>query len=607
MDIKMNKKLLLALSLTTALNAQNLEVCVMEVLSTNPVVIERLKNYNATKQDIDIAKAGYYPKLDLSLGIGYEHTTKDNAATKAGANDKFEYTVYQNSLTYTQNIFNGFSTHYQINNEKMRSIAAAYNYVEKANAIAFEMVDNYLQVLKHKELLDNEKENVEINKEIFEKVQKLYDSGLTTLSEVNKIESSLSLAKSNYVVQENTLLDYTYHLHKVLGRYLDYDKMQKPTQELIIPETIEEATQISMQNNPSLLVSKYNVKLAQSVYKESKSTFYPKLDIELSQTLNKNLSAVEGQDDRSRAMLFLSYNFFNGFADSSSIQRNISNIHKEVQLKNTLRRDVIEGLNLSWAAKEKLSEQLVHLEKYKDYADKTLSLYKKEYDLGRRSLLDLLSAQGDFIGSKTQIISAKYNMLFAKYRILDAMGTLVSTMVDNELMNSVGLNNSGITTENDKLPIAYDSDKDLIVDERDICNNSVFNDMRSIYGCHFNYKDTKLIERYSQFLFESSKLTDAGKDRLQKLIKQLKPYGFDYLKFDVLGNVDNKSMTEPQLIELSKLRAEVVKYILIEAGAKEENIVIHSNADKAPMYSDEYSDSIELNNRVDIIVRKLKK
>ncbi len=90
------------------------------------------------------------------------------------------------------------------------------------------MVDSYLKVMKNIELLENEKENVQINQDIFDKVQKLYDSGLTTLSEVNKIEASLALAKSNEIMQDNTLLNVKYKVHRILGRYIDVQNMLKP-------------------------------------------------------------------------------------------------------------------------------------------------------------------------------------------------------------------------------------------------------------------------------------------------------------------------------------------------------------------------------------------
>jgi adhesin transport system outer membrane protein len=604
----MKKILLLALSATLSLSAQDLKITVEEVLSTNPIILERLKNYNSTKEDIKSAEAGYYPTLDLSLGFGLEQADKSERPDTD--DESFNLSVYKNSLTYTQNIFNGFETTYLVEEQKNRTISASYSYIEKVNDTSFEMVNTYLLVMRNRELLDNEKANVEINQEILKKVQKLYDAGLTTLSEVNKIESSLSLAKSNYVVQENTLLDVTYNMQRVLGRYLDPETMNRPELNVAFPATIEDAAQFAMRNNPSLLVSKYNIKLAQATYKEKKSPYYPSIDIEISQSMNKNLSGTEGEYGTFSAMAYLKYNFFNGFADDAALQKSVSTIHQEIESKNILRREVIEGLNLSWTANEKLGTQLEHLRDYKKFSKKTLALYAKEYDLGRRSLLDLLSSQNDFIASKSQIINTEYSMLYAKYRILDALGTLVPTIVGSTdlVYSNVGL--AGSTPENlDSLPITYDKDRDLIVDEEDICNNSLSTEMRSTFGCKLVFEDTKRIERYSGFLFQSnsSDLTSDAQNRLDFLITQVKPYGWENLKFDILGNVEDEEMTQEKLLELSLQRAQTIKTKLIKAGANIALITLHSKADNAPMFSNESDDSIAMNNRADIIVKKLKK
>lgn len=616
-------KLLLLLSLTSSLFAQDLKTTLEEVLSSNPVVQERLKNYNSTKEDITSAKAGYYPKLDLSVGVGIENNQKrtgwNDTSTLVSpddgtAVDSSTLSVYQTSLKYTQNIFAGFETQSKIEEKTNLTVSSAYSYIEKVNDISFQMVDTYLEVMRNKELLETAKANVDINKEIFKKVEKLYDAGLTTLSEVNKIESTLSLAESNYVVQENTLMDVMFNMQRVVGRYLNSDDMKKPILNVALPASIEDAAQYSMENNPSLLVAKYNVKLAQATYKGKRAAYYPKIDIELSQTMNSNLSGIPGEDDRFRAMAFLSYNLFNGFSDKSAIQKSVSQIHQEVESKNDLRRQVIEGLNLSWAANEKLGDQLEHLKNYKKFSLKTLTLYAKEYDLGRRSLLDLLSAQNDFIGAKQQIINTEYSMLFAKYRILDAMGTLVPTVIGNTdtLYANVGL--AGNTPQNeDTLPISYDRDLDLIVDDLDICNSSLKNEMRDLYGCKFVFEDTSKIDRYTGFLFDGSDvngsevLSDDGEIRLDLLIKQVAQYGFEFLKFDILGNVQNDDLAPDEKIQVSQDRAQYIKERLMRAGASESKIVIHANSDKAPIYSDESSAGIEKNNRADIIVRKLKK
>ncbi len=593
----MTKKLLLAvISLNAALSAQDLKTTIDEVISTNPIIQERLKNYNAIKEDITSAQSGYYPKLDLNLGVGVENTDRTDADGKTrDLPEDGDFSVYQNSLKYTQNLFNGFSTTYQVKEQEHRTASSAYSYIEKVNDTSFETVNTYLQVMRNQELLETARENVEINTEIFEKVKKLYDAGLTTLSEVNKIESSLALSKSNLVVQENTILDVSYNFQRVLGRYMNPETMSKPTLNITLPATQEEATQFAMQNNPSLLVSEYNIKLAQATNSEKRSAFYPKIDIEISQSMNKNLSAIEGEDNRFRAMAYLSYNIFNGFSDSADLQKSISQVNQEIESKNNLRRQVIEGLNLSWAADVKLQEQLVHLEDYKKFSLKTLTLYAKEYDLGRRSLLDLLSSQNDFIASKAQIINTEYSMLFAKYRILDAMGILVSTVMSNEdeIYSNVGLNGKA-PENNDAVPVKYDRDQDLIVDEMDICNNSLSTQMKNIYGCELKDETIFQMERYAGFEFSDNELDSDSKEKLEALIKQLTPYGFEKIKLTILGNADTE--------ELSQRRADVVSDMFIKAGTSKENISILANADKAPMYSQDD----DKNNRVDIIVSKLK-
>ena len=587
------QKVLTSLLLITSLNAQDLQTTVQEVLSTNPIIQERLKNYNATKEDIISAESGYYPKLDLNLGVGIEDTDRTDANGVSTYEDSLN--VYQNSLKYTHNLFNGFSTTYKVKEQEHRTASAAYSYIEKVNDTSFDMVNQYLQVMKNQELLLTAKENVRINEEILNKVEKLYEAGLTTLSEVNKIKSTLSLARSNLVVQENSILDVSYNFQRVLGRYVDAKSMIKPSMDITLPTSQEEATQFAMKNNPSLLVSEYNIKLAQATNQEKLSPFYPKIDVEVSQAMNKNLSGIEGNDDRFRAMAYLTYNIFNGFSDTSAIQKSISQVYQEVESKNDLRRQVIEGINLAWAANTKLQEQLTYLENYKKYSLKTLTLYSKEYDLGRRSLLDLLSAQNDFIGAKAQIILTQYSMLFAKYRILDAMGTLVQTVIgDTEpVYSNVGLTDQ-IPSNNDKMPISYDSDKDLIVDEMDICNNSLDTQMKSIYGCQLEDANISQIQRHGGFLFLDEELNSDSNEKLQNLITELTSDGLQNIKFTLLANAGSE--------KLSQKRASIVKDILLNAGVLTDNVSIISNADKAPISTDEI-----LNNRVDIIVTKIKK
>ena len=481
----------------SSLHALTLKESVIEAMNTNPLVQERLKNYRATQQDLNIAESEYYPKLNFRASFG--HT--DSGALKDSEDGSYNHLVqddayenYEASLILTQNLFDGFGTVNKVDYQESRILAAAYNYVEKTNDIAFKMTNAYINVLRSYELLATARENVQINEAISNKVKELYTAGLTTDSEVKKIESALALSKSNLTVQLNNTRDTEYSFRRVLGRMPEVSLMSKPDLNVLMPDSIERAALYSINHNPSLLVSRYNIKGAQSLWKQNEKDYYPKIDLEVSQNYNdaSDRNAFDQPDDRFRARIVLNYNIFNGGADSATSQKNISKINQEVEIQRDLKRQVIEGLDLSWNAYEMIALQLKDLKEYKEFSAKTLELYKEEYDLGRRSLLDLLAAQNDFINAKSQIITAEYEHLFAKYRILDAMGLLPMAVSGNEQDYASRVNlytNAGAHEILDSVPVKLDVDSDNIADNEDLCDNSALENNIMPYGCKKMQRD----------------------------------------------------------------------------------------------------------------------
>jgi len=456
-------KIFLVLTLFTSTSqAISLEEAMRQVLATNPVVQERLKNYRATVQDLNISKSAYLPKLDLISSVGTAKTK--SRVTNFNSED---YLFYENSLVLTQNIFSGFSSSYQVNYQQERIMSAANNYIEKANDISLQLVNVYIQVLLNNELLKTAQENIDNHQEIFQKVNLLYENGQTTLSEVEKIKSSLALAESNFIVQQNNLMDARFSLQRVLGFSPLVESLIQPSLDAPLPKTMLQAANIAIQNNPSILTSSHNINAAQFLRKERQHNNYPQIDFQLSQALNDDSDEYGdlygGKTNETRASIILSWNLYNGGADQAKVQQQVSTINKEYQIRNDLQRQVIEGTELSWSAYTMLERQITQLNKYRDYSQSTLVYYEEEYDFGRRTLLDLLATQSDFISAKSEIITAQYNRLLAQYRIHDAMGTMVVAILgeDDSYLRKVGLGkeNVGIENTQDQLPEPADVPK----------------------------------------------------------------------------------------------------------------------------------------------------
>jgi len=661
LKLLLNSVLLFSL-LSSSLLGLTLKESVIEVMNTNPVVAERLKNYRATQQDLSIAESEYYPSVDFRASLGYNNAGEFKDSAGGEWNHKVtdeQYNNYETSLTLTQNLFDGFSTTNKVDYQEARILAAAYNYIEKSNDLAFKMTTTYLNVVRSYELLQTARENVQINDEIFRKVKDLFDSGLTTDSEVKKIESALSLARSNLTVQRNNSRDAEYSFRRVLGRMPNVATMSKPALDISMPESIERAALYAINHNPSLLVSRYNIKGAEALHKQRQKDFYPKLDLELAQKYNDadDINSFNRPDDRFSARLVLSYNIFRGGADSAAAQREISKINQEIDIKRDLKRQVIEGLDLSWNAYEMIAQQLKDLKDYSRFSEKTLELYKEEYDLGRRSLLDLLSAQNDVINSRSQIITAEYDHLLAKYRILDAMGLLPMAIVGDtkEFSSRVNLYTDSEAHEIlDTIPVKLDVDDDNIVDNQDLCDNSLLENNIMPYGCKKilrdsdgdgvrdsrdkcpltpknakvspdgcaldgdmdgvkDYKDKCLdtpigyevnddgcaisLNLGVNFKYYSDIIEASSEKNIEKFAEFIKKNS-NY-ELNIIGHTSTKGDAELNKV-LSEKRAKAVKLALAEMGVKPENMTTEGRGEEEPLVEDNSADGKLINRRVEI-------
>jgi len=463
MNLKMG---ILALAMIASLEIEakeSLKSVVASVLDSSPIVFERLKNYRNTRANIDLAEAGYLPTLDLKLSKGHKRVGDFN-----GDILKNNYSVFQNSLILRQNIFDGFSTHERVNYQKMRTLAAGYSYLEKANDVVLQTIIIYLEVQKNYELVNNAKINVNHNTKIYKNILKAYKGGISTMSEVSKIHASLSLAQSNLRVQESRFRNAKYNYRKLVGRSVQAKELIKVKFTSKIPSSLRNAEMYALEYNPSLIVGKYNIKGEEALYRESKSAFFPKLSLEISQNYNKNYDDFTRDDDRFQAMLILSYNLYNGGADEAKRVMQLSRLAQEIEVSNELKRKVIENIDLSWSTYQLAKEEIPFLKEYRKHSVATLKFYTKEYKLGQRSMLDLISAENDLKRSNDELIGANYNLLIGKYRIMDSIGLSIVSILgeEAEYYNRVGMGKTN-KHRRDRLPILRDRDRDNIIDTLD--------------------------------------------------------------------------------------------------------------------------------------------
>lgn len=291
-------------------------------------------------------------------------------------------------------------------------------------------------------------------------------------------------------------MDAEFNLGKLLGDKVNRNELSLPTFNYSLPKTIEDATTHSVENNPSMLVTEFNIKTAKTAMDQAKAGFLPKLDFELAYNFDRNTSDTIGHERNYTALLVLKHNLYRGNADVETTKKNRANIMQEYENQREIKRQIIEGLQLSWSAYTMLEKQIIFLNSYKQESKATLDLYKQEFEDGSRTLIDLLTAQDDYISSQNKLTTATYDLLFAKYRLLDSMGDLVNKIFSEDAKRYYQPINSyyeKVLAENEKFDttpeFSNDRDKDSITDDKDLCDNTKLGLKVDMFGCAIDSKE----------------------------------------------------------------------------------------------------------------------
>jgi adhesin transport system outer membrane protein len=89
---------------------------------------------------------------------------------------------------------------------------------------------------------------------------------------------------------------------------------------------------------------------------------------------------------------------------------------------------VAEDVRLSWSARDTQRNRISTLTDQVEANQNTRDVYAQQFDIGQRSLLDLLDATNELFLSRNDLITANYEEVFANYRILASQGQLVQSL-----------------------------------------------------------------------------------------------------------------------------------------------------------------------------------
>ena len=416
--------------------AKSLNEAVAAALASHPQVRAADAAVRAARLDVDQARGGYFPSLEVNLGGGRE--TTESPQLKALGQSSSTLSRRESGVTLSQKLFDGFGTRSEVERQRSRLDFADARAADTRETVALRVVTVYLEVLKNQELVKLARDNIVSHQQTLQKVQQRVRGGVSQRVDLQQVEARLALARSTLTSREGKLRESEANYESAVGEVPRdlRDVALKPSALLkdgvidpgLVTQSIKTVTETALARNPNIAAAEAEVAAAEAARKGANAALMPRLNLELGANRNKNISGISGDFNNETAMVVMRWNLFRGGSDQAQ-ERAFAERH--VAARDTAidaRRQIQERVAVALQAKAASEERLAFLEQHVKSSTEALGSYQAQLDLGRRSLLDVLNADNELFTARSNMVAGKFEDILNLYAIEAAKGLLVMSL-----------------------------------------------------------------------------------------------------------------------------------------------------------------------------------
>lgn len=396
------------------------EVAQKAVLNS-PEVTSKWHNYKAADEEIGVARGGYFPRVDLTVGSGKE------SLKQPGLGDR-SYTRSGYLVSLNQMLFDGFATRNEVRRLDKARLVRYYELLDASENTALEAGRAYLDVLRYRHLVDLAKDNYIQHKATYDQIQRRTQSGVGRRVDLEQAGSRLELADINLVTESANLHDVTARYQRLVGDQ-PAGSIAAPTQiGSAFPGQAKTALDTLHQKNPALLAAVENIEAAQYEIDTRRAAYSPKVDLRARTDQTNNYLGADGRRDYNVAEVVLSWNLFNGGSDRAREKQTIEKKNIAFDLREKACRDTRQTLLIAYNDVLRLKEQSSRYANQVTLLEKTRDAYRDQFNIGQRTLLDLLDTENELLTARRSAVNADTDLTLAYLRTYAGMGTLLENL-----------------------------------------------------------------------------------------------------------------------------------------------------------------------------------
>lgn len=383
----------------------------------NPRIKAERQRLESTDEEVSQATSGFRPTLNANYNKGRQKSTFD------GGNPAYSDSETK-QLQVSQPLFRGGGTFSSYRAAKQRVTAGQFQLAGVEQEVLFQAASTYMDVLANSAILQLARENQNVLQQQLDSANERFKVGEVTRTDVAQSQSRLAAAQASVISAEGELLNSMAQFERVVG-YRPAGVLTVPEKLPSLPSSLKEALDIGRATNPQLLTAIHSAKAASYDVRTTEARLLPSVSL-VGNMSRQDGAGVSGQDRFNQDSLTVQFQIplYQAGADWSRVREASATARQRDQESMDRRLDTDRIVTENWDNLETAVSTIGTRDAQIKAAEAALEGVKQEQQYGSRTVLDVLDAQQELFGARTNLVRAQRDRIVAAYNLVLSLGQM---------------------------------------------------------------------------------------------------------------------------------------------------------------------------------------
>ncbi|RVQ64751.1 agglutination protein [Croceicoccus ponticola] len=420
---------LLSASVSGTALAQGAPVSMSEAIAigvdSNPQISQAQMNKEAIQFERKQAQGLYGPRINIEGSVGARNL-ENPTRRSLGISEDWLYPM-EAKISADWTVLDFGRRRGELLRQAARVDGASLRVLERSEFIALQIARQYLDVMLQQRVFAASMDNTAFHRELVGNLGKGVDQGSISIADRQQAEERLQAALIREAESAETLQNAKIRLQSLTGLTID-NVMTPPDLRGAMPTNEADAVGLARTRNPLVLEAKADVDAARALAASAKGDLYPTVGVDAYARTGDDIDGFKGTTNDLMARAYVRWTIFDSGINHAKYQEMVRRSSEARFRLHTREREAEEDVRMAWNALLTQGRIAGELTTQSAVTDKLLESYQGQFNVGRRSLLDVLDAQNTRYNVQVRLETARFSEIFAQYQTLAATNRFLDAL-----------------------------------------------------------------------------------------------------------------------------------------------------------------------------------